>query len=223
MKHIHSDNGVFTTKTFKDHLDACNQQQSLCGVGAHWQNGVIERYIGVITTRAHTMLLHGMQMWPNMITSEFWSFAFLQVVNLHNYLPRPKEQTLPYTLFTNEDAPLSANNFRVFGSPVYVLDNSLQTGMLGPGKWKERAFQGVYIGHSKLHASKVIMVYNPVMKLVSPQYHVVHDESFDTVQLNMSAADAESKLEEMLDALFVTSRMNHDITGYETYILKNIL
>ena len=46
VKHIHSDNGVFTTKTFWDHLDACNQQQSLCGVGAYWQNGVIERYIG---------------------------------------------------------------------------------------------------------------------------------------------------------------------------------
>ena len=44
---------------------------------------------------------------------------------------------------------------------------------------------------------------------VSPQYHVVHDKSFDTVQLNMSAADAECKLEEMLDALFVTSEWVH--------------
>ena len=47
------------------------------------------------------------------------------------------------------------------------------------------------------------------MKLVSPQYHVVHDESFDTVQLNMSTADAECKLEEMLDSLFVTSEWVH--------------
>ena len=53
------------------------------------------------------------------------------------------------------------------------------------------------------------MVYNPVMKLVSPQYHVVHDESFDTVQINMSTADAECKLEEMLDALFITSEWAH--------------
>ena len=53
------------------------------------------------------------------------------------------------------------------------------------------------------------MVYNPATKLVSPQYHVVHDKSFDTVQLNMSAADAEQKLEEMLDALFVTSKWVH--------------
>ena len=50
VKHIHSDNGVFATKVFRDHLDACNQQQSLCEVGAQWQNGVIKWYIGVITT-----------------------------------------------------------------------------------------------------------------------------------------------------------------------------
>lgn len=71
VKHVHSDNGVFETKKFRDHLDACNQRISLCGVGAHWQNGVIERYIGIITTRARTMLLHAMEMWPDVITSEF--------------------------------------------------------------------------------------------------------------------------------------------------------
>ena len=155
------------------------------------------------------MLLHAMQMWPDVITSEFWSFAFQHAVNIHNYSPCPNKQCAPYTMFTDEDPPLSANDFWVFGSPVYVLDSSLQTGTLGPGKWKERAFQGVYIGHSKHHASNFIMVYNPATKLMSPQYRVVHDESFDTMQLNMSAADAECKLEEMLDALFVTSEWVH--------------
>lgn len=105
-------------------------------------------------------------------------------------------------MFTNEDPPLSADDFRVFGSPVYVLHSRLYTGTLGPGKWKERSFQGVYVGHSKNHASNVILVYNPTTKQVSPQYHVVHDESFDTVQLQLSTADAAQILDEMLDALF---------------------
>ena len=87
IKHIHSNNGIFTTKAFKDHVVACDQQQSFCGVGAHWQNGVIERYIGVITTRARTMLLHAMQMWPDVINSEFWSYTFLHTVRLHNCTP----------------------------------------------------------------------------------------------------------------------------------------
>ena len=60
IKHIHSDNVIFMMKAFKDHVVACDQQQSFCSVGMHWQNGVIECYIGVITTRACTMLLHAM-------------------------------------------------------------------------------------------------------------------------------------------------------------------
>jgi hypothetical protein len=209
IKHIHGDNGVFATKLFKDHVEASSQHQSFCGVGAHWQNGVIERFIGVITTRARTMLLHAMDQWPDVITAEFWSFAFLHAVRLHNCTPRPGQSTSPFTLFTNEDSPLSPNDFKVFGSPVYVLDKALQDGSIGPGKWKDRCYQGVYIGHSQNHASNVILIYNPKTHLVSPQYHVVHDESFDTVWIQLSNADAEAQLDTMLDKLFTTSAWRH--------------
>ena len=69
LRHIHSDNGIFTNKAFKDNVELSNQTHSFCGVGAYWQNGVIERFIGVITTRARMMLLHAMDMWPDVITS----------------------------------------------------------------------------------------------------------------------------------------------------------
>ena len=161
IKHIHSDNGVFTTKAFKDHIIACDQQQSFCGVSAHWQNGVIERYIGIITTHARTMLLHPMQIWPDIVTSEFWSYAFLHAVHLHNCTLRSNETKSPFTLFTDEDMNHTTNDFRVFGSPVYVLDQTLQSGTLSPGKWKERSYQGIYVGHLPHHVSNVILMYNP--------------------------------------------------------------
>jgi hypothetical protein len=209
IKHIHSDNGVFATKVFQDHIDASDQHQSFCGVGAHWQNGVIERYIGVITTRAHTMLLHAMERWPDVITSEMWSFAFMHAVHLHNCTPRPGQTKSPYTLFTDEDPPALLQDYQVFGSPIYVLDSTLQSGNLGPGKWKNRCHQGIYIGHSPHHASNVILVYNPKTRLVSPQYHVVHDENFDMVQISKSKAEAEADLEKMLDELFISARWQH--------------
>ena len=87
IKHIHSDNSIFIMKAFQDHITTTDQQQSFCGVREHWQNGVIERFIGVVTTCAHTMLLHAIQMWPDMISSEFWSFAFMHAVHLHNCTP----------------------------------------------------------------------------------------------------------------------------------------
>jgi hypothetical protein len=150
-----------------------------------------------------------MEQWPDVVTAEFWSFAFKHAVRLHNCTPRPGQQASPHTLFTNEDSPLSPHDFKVFGSPVYVLDKTLQTGTLGPGKWKARCYQGVYIGYSPNHASNVILVYNPKTRLVSPQYHVVHDENFDTVNVNMSKADAEANLDAMLDTLFESSSWQH--------------
>jgi transposase InsO family protein len=129
LKHIHSDNGVFALKVFKDHVEASDQHQSFSGVGAHWQNGVIERFIGVITTRARTMLLHAMDLWPDVVTADFWSFAFMHAVRIHNCTPRTGQSKTPFTLFTNEDSPLSPNDFKVFGSPVYVLDRALSVAL----------------------------------------------------------------------------------------------
>jgi hypothetical protein len=104
---------------------------------------------------------------------------------------------------------VSPHDLKVFGSPVYVLDKALQDGLIGPGKWKKRCYQGVYIGHSPHHASNVILVYNPKTWLVSPQYHVVHDESFDTVQIDKMEAEAAAQLDAMMDDLFQTSRWQH--------------
>ena len=75
IKHIHSDNGIFNSKAFIKHYNKQKQKRTLCGVGAHHQNGSIERYIGVLSGKARTMLLHAMQHWT-VITPEFWTFAF---------------------------------------------------------------------------------------------------------------------------------------------------
>jgi hypothetical protein len=150
-----------------------------------------------------------MERWPDVITAEFWSFTFMHAVLLHNCTPHPGETTTPYTLFTDEDPPASSHDFKVFGSPVYVLDSALQSGNLGPGKWKNRCHQGIYIGHSLHHASNVILVYNPKTRLVSSKYHVVHDKNFDTVQINKSKDEAQAELDKMLDELFVTACWQH--------------
>jgi hypothetical protein len=52
-------------------------------------------------------------------------------------------------------------------------------------------------------------VYNPKTRLASPQYHVVHNENFDTVQINKSKDEAQAELDKMLDELFVTARWQH--------------
>ena len=82
IEHIHADNGIFAAKEFIKECTNHEQTHSFCGVGAHWQNGIAERHIGVIANWARTLLTHAMQRWPAMIDEEFWPFAIHQAVNV---------------------------------------------------------------------------------------------------------------------------------------------
>ncbi len=51
VKKYHSDNGIFSSKAFKQACTMNHQQISFCSVDAHHQNGIAERYIHTITER----------------------------------------------------------------------------------------------------------------------------------------------------------------------------
>jgi len=46
VKHICSNNGVFASADFGKYVEVCGQCHTLCGVSAHWQNGMGEHYVG---------------------------------------------------------------------------------------------------------------------------------------------------------------------------------
>jgi hypothetical protein len=47
---------------------------------------------------------------------------------------------------------------------------------------KKRAEQEVYVGHLHHYSRSAPMIWDPKTKLVSPQFHVVFDDNFKTVQ-----------------------------------------
>ena len=61
------------------------------------------------------------------------------------------------------------------------MDEENQSGLTGTLKWEPRARTGVYLGHSPTHAGNVALVLNLITGHVSPQYHVVFDDEFTTV------------------------------------------
>ena len=69
---------------------------------------------------------------------------------------------------------------RVFGCPAYVLSKEMQDGKPTRKFSKKRSYLGVFVGFSDAHASSVPLIFNPETKLVSPQYHVIFDEGFET-------------------------------------------
>jgi hypothetical protein len=151
-------------------------------MGAHHQNGIVERRIKELTRILRTLLLHAKRHWPDYITTMMWPFALKEAAYCLNRLSiRPDGRSCEAT-FLNVDTNLfDPTTFHVFGSPCFVLDSRLQFGTAGPPKWEPQSCLGIYVGHSPSHAGSVALVLNPRTGHVSPQFHVVFDDFFSTV------------------------------------------
>jgi hypothetical protein len=219
LKKIRADNGVYAAGQFQVSCEEDGQDLTFCAVGGHWQNGVAERHIGVVTQTARTLLLHAISLWPNVLSEEFWPFAVRHACTFHNSSIDPGTQKSPHHLFTGEPAPWRLQDFRVFGCPVFVLDKRLQDGDSLP-KWRSRCWTGVYVGQSLQHAGNVPLVFNPITTHVSPQFHVTFDDQFTTISGTSAVlSDADyARLYDSSDWLFKNSfSMIDDLYLFETF------
>ncbi len=179
IRAYHADNGRFQENAFKQACNDAKQELTFCGVGAHHQNGLIERHIRTLSESSRAMLLHAMLRW-RWVTLHLWPYALHHASYLHNHLPTPKTNKSRTEAFAQTDHLQTFEHLHTFGCPVYVLDAALQ----GHGKlprYTKRARIGIYLGHSPQHAGNVALVLNPETGHVSPQYHVVFDDDFTTV------------------------------------------
>ena len=177
-----ADNGTFIAKDFVSAVNKEAQSIKYCGVGAHHQNGIIERAIGYIMSSARTNLIHAQLMWPEGVSVELWPYAVQYAIDVWNRRPGDSEFS-PLQLFsrkTSNSGELDRTREHTFGCPVYVLDHQLQGGFKIPA-WRPRSRRGVYLGRSPHHSGNVALVLNPRTGNVSPQYHVVFDDEFTTI------------------------------------------
>lgn len=184
IKHYHCDNGRFAETSFRDACMASNQTVTFCGVNAHHQNGIAERRIKDLRDSARSMILLAQHHWPTAITAHLWAFAVRYASDIRRNSARDG-QSSPLGIFSkiHTVAP-NLSNYHTFGCPIYVLDNALQQQNAQPHRWLERSRVGIFLGLSSEHASSVSLVLNPENGLVSPQFHVRHDDRFDTVKTN---------------------------------------
>jgi hypothetical protein len=89
----------------------------------------------------------------------------------------------------------------VWGCPVYVLEAELHDGKKLP-KWNRRARVGQFLRFSRSHSSTVALVRNLHTGHVSPQYHFVFDNNFETV---FSDSKSSEELDKFCAELFVNS------------------
>ena len=182
LKRFHADNGIFAENAFREVIaESPGQSITYCGVGAHHQNGLVERHIGNLTFGGRAGLLHAQRRWPQAIGTILWPFAWKVHERKYNHFNLDNDGRSPaMNKFTGIDARPDVRDFHPFGCPVFVLDSKIQ-GKGAIPKWNPRARVGVYLGHSPCHAGSVALVLNPKTLIVSPQYHLVFDDEFSTV------------------------------------------
>jgi hypothetical protein len=181
IKEYLTDNNPFHGEEWK--VDCNNQGQTrfFSGVGAHHQN-YAERNIQTIFNMSRAMMIHFAMHWPQVAETNLWPFAVDHAVYLWNRIPNKSTKLAPIDIFTtllhfgNNDL----QRLHVFGCPVYVLDPALQDAKKLP-KWSRRSRRGIYLGLSKVHSSNVHLVLHPETGHISPQYHLVFDDTFSTV------------------------------------------
>jgi hypothetical protein len=207
VKSYHADNGAFRSETFQKAIDKKNQQLYFSGVNAQWQNGLVERSNGTMCAAARSMLNHVISRWDKTITSELWPFTIQHAATIHNTTQRQPHayDISPWEQFTGERSKLDQTDMHPLFCPVYVLARRMQEGASLP-KWTKHTTQKVYVGHLHHYSKSVPMVRDQKTKQVSPQFHVMSDDNFDTVQ----APDPNIKQADTMERLFKTNRYSYD-------------
>ena len=109
-----------------------------------------------------------------------WPYALRMANDALISSPRRLDGRSAVSVFSLADVSPKLTTFHQFGCPVYALSSELAAGQGFP-KWNKRARVGIYLGQSPKHARSVALVLNIKTGLVSPQFHVVFDDMFETV------------------------------------------
>ena len=201
IRGYHADNGIFKANKWMESCRKNDQSLTFAGVNAHHQNGMAERRIRSLQELTRAMLIHAHKKWPAAITPNLWPYALRMANDNLNETPNMMEESRrsPLQMFSNSIVQNNVKHAKTFGCPCYVLDSKLQSGTIFH-KWNQRSKVGIYIGRSPQHAQNVSLVLDRNSGLVSPQFHVVHDNDFDTV--NQEKYDSKWQLR----AGFITMR-----------------
>jgi Reverse transcriptase (RNA-dependent DNA polymerase)/GAG-pre-integrase domain len=185
IQHYHADNGRFAENAWKQDVLGKHQRLTFSGVGAHHQNGRAEKRIRDIQDMARTSLIHANRRWPRAVDVRLWPYALRHSNHALNHTPFKGEGQTPIERFSGTKSAPDLDAHHPFGCPAYALDGKIQSGNKAP-KWDTRARLAIYIGPSTQHARTVGLLLSLTSGLVSPQFHVRYDDTFETLKQGAS-------------------------------------
>ncbi|KAI2494626.1 hypothetical protein MHU86_19904 [Fragilaria crotonensis] len=200
VENYHADNGIFKAYKWVDACKLDGQGMTFAAVNAHHQNGIAERRIRELQELARAMLTHANARWSDTITANLWPYAIRNANDAVNHTPSMQDaaRRSPIEIFSNSKVATNPKHWKPFGCPTYVLSNELQSNRPFH-KWSQRSRAGVYLGDHR-NTDETSLVMDRDTALVSPQFHVAYDATFDTVK------NVKTKSSWQLRAGFVTSQ-----------------
>ena len=150
-----------------------------------------------------TMMLHALCKWSSMLSVHLWPYGLCAANGICNSTLHKGSNVSPIESFSGVAVCPKLKHYHAFGCPTYVLDKDLQ-GQKNLPKWQSRARLGMYLGPSPNHSRSVSLVLNPHTGHVFPQFHVKHDEFFETVDRRHHTYDAPTATWKELSRLTAT-------------------
>ena len=135
------------------------------------------------------MLLHAKGRWPTAIHLALWPYAMRMAVHVHNNVPNNPDGSSRLEVFAQISGVPKASHYHTFGCPVFALTTEAESGKAK--KWAVRSVLGIYLGPSPQHAGSVSLVLSLTTGNASAQYHVGHDDFFETTRYNRRTARAQ--------------------------------
>ena len=127
------------------------------------------------------MMIHAALRWPEEMNKKLWPLALCHAAHMYNHTPKQETGLSPEEIWTKTKSNYNVlKNAHMWGCPVYVLDPMLQDGHKLP-KWRPQSWQAQYMENSPLHSSTVGLVRNLRTGNLSPQFHLVFNDWFETV------------------------------------------
>ena len=132
-----ADSGRFADSRFQQAVKDCNQKITYCAVGAHHQNGIVEQRIKDLTLISWMLNLHAKHHCPDYDTTMMWPFALEEAAYRLNWLSLRSDGHICEATFFDVDTDfIDPSIYHSFGSPYFVLDSCLQSGVGGAPKWE---------------------------------------------------------------------------------------
>ena len=166
-----------------------------CGVNAHFQNGRTEKAIRDLQTMAWKMILHAKGQCPKEIHLYLWPYALQMAVHMHNNFPNAADASSCLEAFARIAVSPKSSHYHTFGFPACMLTTEAKQGRAK--KWEGCSVLGIYMGPSPHHTGSVSLVLNLTTGNASPQFHVGHENFFETTGYNRRKTRAKSNWQKL--------------------------